>query len=148
MTMQYSEPHGLPMHHLLPFQHYIALPIKDLQLSESQVQTQHQPHQQLHHKYKISHEDEITATSHKAVPGIDPDKIVHCAEHVYSFRPYPAHWKSRAGRRGGPTGAVGAGRHRGNLRKLCIEYGGFKPPLVPSTPIKEDGKPVHPSKDD
>lgn len=40
-------------------------------------------------------------------------------------------------------------RHRANARKLRIEYGGFKPPLVPSTLVEEEPKPVEgpPSED-
>jgi len=74
-----------------------------------------------------------TDLSHKAVPGIDFDKQVHCAERVFSY-----------------TNGNGGGHpwnrntRRANLRKLCIEYGGFKPPLVPSTPIEEDGQPIGP----
>ncbi|XP_047118240.1 uncharacterized protein LOC124798756 [Schistocerca piceifrons] len=55
------------------------------------------------------------------------------------LRPAPNYYSAR-----GPAPGQKSGRRRppayqrGQLRKLCIEYGGFKPPIVPSQQIDDD----------
>lgn len=69
----------------------------------------------------------------------------HHVKHI-AFRPsqpvfasqYPPHTYQVTGYLRGPHT-----QSRGQGRKLCIEYGGFKPPLVPSTPVEDEPKPSY-----
>lgn len=120
----YPVPHpvGVPVPHLVPYPSLVPVPVKDYR----SLYVYRKPsgarllHRDGHYHHQVKH-----------APAFRPSQPMFGSQYPPQTYEVTAYFK-------GPHV-----KGRGHGRKLCIEYGGFKPPMVPSVQIETEPKPTY-----
>ncbi|KAG8267110.1 hypothetical protein J6590_058465 [Homalodisca vitripennis] len=116
VPLPYAVPHpvGVPVPHLVPYPHVVPLPVKN-----SRPIYLYRKSSGGHLLHRDNHQAKLNfRPSQPVFTSQYPPQTYHITEYLRT-----PHAKSRA-----------------HGRKLCIEYGGFKPPLVPSVQVDDEPK--------
>lgn len=120
----YPVPHpvGVPVPHLVPYPNVVPVPVKDYRpvYVYRKSSGARLLHRDGHYNHQVKH-----------APAFRPSQPMFASQYPPQTYEVTAYFK-------GPHV-----KGRGHGRKLCIEYGGFKPPLVPSVQIEADPKPTY-----
>lgn len=124
VPVSYAVPHpvGVPVPHLVPYPQVVPVPVKDYRPVY------------LYRKStggRLLHREVPHGKHGKSSGEFRPSQPVFTSQYPPPSYQVTRYFKS-------PNG-----KSRGQARKLCIEYGGFKPPLIPSVQVDEDPKPTY-----
>ncbi|XP_054283624.1 uncharacterized protein LOC129000688 [Macrosteles quadrilineatus] len=121
VPVPYAVPHpvGVPVPHLVPYPHVVPVPVKDYR--PVYIYRKSTGGRLLHREFPH-------AKYGKSSPAFRPSQPVFNSQYPPPSYHVTTYFKSPHG------------KSRGQPRKLCIEYGGFKPPLIPSVQVDEDPK--------